>query len=113
MSAMIGKGDPFVISIMAWAASFVGTATLTIRQLASLRRAISSSVALTSRVSDLHIDWTTISAAPPTTTLAAGTGPPLRRAATLRVLLYATRPHRNTFVPSTFYEARRPRRART
>src|SRR6202165_4367169 len=79
MSAMIGNGEPFLISIIAWAASLVGTATRTIRQLASLRRAISLSVALTSRVSALVIDCTTISAAPPMTTSPTRTGTDLRR----------------------------------
>src|SRR5438270_2963318 len=74
MSAMMGNGDDFLISTMAWAASRVGTATRTIRQLASFRRAISLRVALTSRVSALVIDWTTISAAPPTTTSPIRTG---------------------------------------
>src|ERR1700693_6112421 len=40
MSAMIGSGEPFLISIIACAASLVGTATRTILQFASLRRAI-------------------------------------------------------------------------
>src|SRR6266851_4053592 len=79
MSAMIGSGEPFLISIIACAASFVGTATRTIRQFASLRRAISLSVALTSRVSALVMDWTTISAAPPMTTSPTRTGTDLRR----------------------------------
>src|ERR1700730_3632204 len=79
MSAMIGSGDPFLISIIAWAASLVGTATRTMRQLASLRRPISFSVALTSRVSALVIDCTTISAAPPITTSPTRTGTDLRR----------------------------------
>src|ERR1700737_2503487 len=80
MSAMIGSGDPFLISIIAWAASLVGTATRTIRQFASLSRLISFRVALTSRVSALVIDWTTISAAPPMTTSPTRTGTDLRRA---------------------------------
>src|SRR3979409_2619567 len=79
MSAMIGNGDPFLISTIACAASLVGTATRTMRQFASLRRAISLSVALTSRVSALVIDWTTISAAPPMTTSPTRTGTDLRR----------------------------------
>src|ERR1700682_1734248 len=79
MSAMIGNGEPFLISIIAWAASLVGTATRTIRQFASLRRAISLSVAFTSRVSALVIDCTTISAAPPMTTSPTRTGTDLRR----------------------------------
>src|SRR5713101_2140660 len=79
MSAMIGSGEPFLISIIACAASFVGTPTRTIRQFASLRRAISLSVALTSRVSALVMDWTTISAAPPMTTSPTRTGTDLRR----------------------------------
>src|ERR1700716_2973004 len=79
MSAMIGNGEPFLISIIACAASRVGTATRTIRQFASLRRAISLRVALTSRVSALVIDCTTISAAPPITTLPTRTGTDLRR----------------------------------
>src|SRR6202158_6455933 len=80
MSAMIGNGEPFLISIMAAAASLVGTAIRTIRQFASLSRAISLSVALTSRVSALVMDWTTISAAPPMTTSPTRTGTDLRRA---------------------------------
>src|SRR5207245_5611531 len=80
MSAMIGSGEPFLISIIACAASLVGTATRTMRQLASFRRAISFSVALTSRVSALVMDWTTISAAPPITTSPTRTGTDLRRA---------------------------------
>src|SRR5437588_7118756 len=79
MSAMIGSGDAFLISTMARAASLVGTATRTMRQFASLRRAISLRVALTSRVSALVIDCTTISAAPPMTTLPTRTGTDLRR----------------------------------
>src|SRR3981081_2725774 len=79
MSAMIGSGEPFLISTIARAASLVGTATRTMRQFASLRRAISLSVALTSRVSALVIDWTTISAAPPMTTSPTRTGTDLRR----------------------------------
>src|ERR1700682_1461681 len=79
MSEMIGNGEPFLISIIAWAASLVGTATRTIRQFASLRRAISLSVALTSRVSALVMDCTTISAAPPMTTSPTRTGTDLRR----------------------------------
>src|SRR5712691_5796833 len=80
MSAMIGSGDAFLISTIATAASLVGTATRTMRQFASLRRAISLSVALTSRVSALVIDCTTISAAPPMTTSPTRTGTDLRRA---------------------------------
>src|ERR1700693_458617 len=80
MSAMIGSGEPFLISIIACAASLVGTATRTILQFASLRRAISLSVALTSRVSALVMDCTTISAAPPITTSPTRTGTDLRRA---------------------------------
>src|SRR6266851_4458490 len=80
MSAMIGSGEAFLISIIARAASLVGTATRTMRQFASLRRAISLSVALTSRVSALVIDCTTISAAPPMTTSPTRTGIDLRRA---------------------------------
>src|ERR1700716_944018 len=80
MSAMIGSGEAFLISTIARAASLVGTATRTMRQFASLRRAISLSVALTSRVSALVIDCTTISAAPPMTTLPTRTGTDLRRA---------------------------------
>src|SRR5207302_8386245 len=80
MSAMIGSGDAFLISTIACAASRVGTATRTMRQLTSLRRAISLRVALTSRVSALVIDWTTISAAPPITTSPTRTGTDLRRA---------------------------------
>src|ERR1700687_42463 len=80
MSAMIGSGDAFLISTIARAASLVGTAMRTMRQFASLRRAISLSVALTSRVSDLVIDCTTISAAPPMTTSPTRTGTDLRRA---------------------------------
>src|SRR5207244_9580312 len=79
MSAMIGSGDAFLISTMARAASLVGTATRTMRQFASLRRAISLRVALTSRVSALVIDCTTISAAPPMTTSPTRTGTDLRR----------------------------------
>src|ERR1700716_2439898 len=79
MSAMIGKGETFLISTIASAASLVGTATRTMRQFTSLRRAISLSVALTSRVSALVIDCTTISAAPPTTTSPTRTGTDLRR----------------------------------
>src|SRR2546428_13190989 len=80
MSAMIGSGDAFLISTIACAASLVGTATRTMRQLASFRRAISLSVALTSRVSAFVIDCTTISAAPPITTSPTRTGMDLRRA---------------------------------
>src|SRR5437868_2717398 len=79
MSAMIGSGDAFLISTIACAASRVGTATRTMRQLASLRRAISLSVAFTSRVSAFVIDCTTISAAPPITTSPTRTGTDLRR----------------------------------
>src|ERR1700674_4496350 len=79
MSAMIGSGDDFLISTIACAASRVGTATRTMRQFASLRRAISLSVALTSRVSAFVIDCTTISAAPPMTTSPTRTGTDLRR----------------------------------
>src|SRR5438128_5070345 len=79
MSALIGTGDPFLISAIARAASLVGTATRTMRQFASLRRAISLSVALTSRVSALVIDCTTLSAAPTMTTLPTRTGTDLRR----------------------------------
>src|SRR5260370_40326984 len=79
MSAMIGSGEAFLISIIARAASLVGNATRTMRQFASLRRAISLSVALTSRVSALVIDCTTISAAPPMTTSPTRTGIDLRR----------------------------------
>src|SRR4030088_2806407 len=79
MSAMIGSGDAFLISTIAMAASLVGTATRTMREFASLRRAISLSVALTSRVSALVIDCTTISAAPPMTTSPTRTGTDLRR----------------------------------
>src|SRR5438309_11861167 len=77
---MIGSGEAFLISTIAWAASLVGTATRTIRQFASFSRLISFSVALTSRVSALVIDWTTISAAPPITTSPTRTGTDLRRA---------------------------------
>src|SRR5689334_4156717 len=80
MSAMIGSGEAFLISTIAWAASFVGTATRTMRQLASLSRLISFRVALASRVSAFVIDWTTISAAPPITTSPTRTGTDLRRA---------------------------------
>src|SRR5438067_9814554 len=80
MSAMIGSGDAFLISTIACAASLVGTATRTMRQLASFRRAISLSVAFTSRVSAFVIDCTTISAAPPITTSPTRTGMDLRRA---------------------------------
>src|SRR3989442_671415 len=80
MSAMIGSGDAFLISTIACAASLVGTATRTMRQLTSFRRAISLSVALTSRVSAFVIDCTTISAAPPITTSPTRTGMDLRRA---------------------------------
>src|SRR5437868_1512772 len=79
MSAMIGSGEAFLISTIAWAASLVGTATRTMRQFASLSRAISFRVALTSRVSALVIDCTTISAAPPITTSPTLTGIDLRR----------------------------------
>src|SRR5207245_9080275 len=79
MSAMIGSGDPFLISTIARAASLVGTATRTMRQFASLSRAISFRVALTSRVSALVIDCTTISAAPPITTSPTLTGIDWRR----------------------------------
>src|SRR5713226_2369247 len=79
MSAMIGSGEAFLISTIAWAASLVGTATRTIRQFTSLRRAISLSVDLTSRVSALVMDCTTISAAPPMTTSPTRTGTDLRR----------------------------------
>src|SRR5207245_8077516 len=79
MSAMVGLCDAFLISIIATAASLVGTATRTMRQFASLRRAISLSVPLTSRLSALVIDCTTISAAPPMTTLPTRTGTDLRR----------------------------------
>src|SRR5438105_12932272 len=79
MSAMIGRGEAFLIATMARAASLVGTATRTMRQFASLSRAISLRVALTSRVSALVIDCTTISAAPPMTTLPTRTGTDLRR----------------------------------
>src|SRR5207302_7781031 len=74
MSAMMGRGEPFLISIMASAASRVGTATRTILQSTSFSRAISLSVALTSRVSALVIDWTTMGAAPPTITSPTRTG---------------------------------------
>src|SRR3979411_2528243 len=80
MSAMIGSGEPFLMSTIACAASRVGTATRTMRQFTSLRRAISLRVVLTSRVSALVIDCTTISAAPPTTTSPTRTGTDLRRA---------------------------------
>src|SRR4029077_2453791 len=80
MSAMIGSGEPFLISIIACAASLVGTATRTMRQFTSFRRAISLSVALTSRVSAFVMDCTTISAAPPITTSPTRTGTDLRRA---------------------------------
>src|SRR5438445_2382573 len=80
MSAMIGSADAFLIATIAWAASRVGTATRTMRQFASLRRAISFSVACTSRVSAFVIDCTTISAAPPMTTSPTRTGTDLRRA---------------------------------
>src|ERR1700716_3234275 len=80
MSAMIGNGDAFLISTIARAASLVGTATRAMRQFASFRGAISLSVALTSRVSALVIDCTTISAAPPMTTSPTRTGTDLRRA---------------------------------
>src|SRR5260370_10256299 len=79
MSAMIGSGEALLISTIARAASLVGTATRTMRQFASLSRAISLSVALTSRVSALVIDCTTISAAPPMTTSPTRTGTDLRR----------------------------------
>src|ERR1700736_5576922 len=79
MSAMIGSGEAFLISTIARAASLVGTATRTMRHLASLRRAISLRVALTSRVSAFVIDCTTISAAPPMTTSPTRTGTDLRR----------------------------------
>src|SRR5260370_7434280 len=80
MSAMIGSGEAFLISIIARAASLVGTATRTMRQFAALGRAISLRVACTSRVSALVIDCTTISAAPPMTTSPTRTGIDLRRA---------------------------------
>src|SRR5256714_1513117 len=79
MSAMIGSGDAFLISTIASAASLVGTAIRTMRNFASLGRAFSLRVALTSRVSALVIDCTTISAAPPMTTLPTRTGTDLRR----------------------------------
>src|SRR5260370_29684011 len=79
MSAMIGSGEALLISTIARAASLVGTATRTMRQFASLSRAISLSVAFTSRVSALVIDCTTISAAPPMTTSPTRTGTDLRR----------------------------------
>src|SRR2546430_13477747 len=82
MSAMIGNGEPCLISTIACAASLVGTATRTMRQFTSLRRAISLSVALTSRVSALVMDCTTISAAPPMMTSPTRTGTDLRRALT-------------------------------
>src|SRR2546423_13760518 len=76
---MIGSGEAFLISTIAWAASLVGTAIRTIRQFASFKREISLSVALTSRVSALVMDCTTISAAPPMTTSPTRTGTDLRR----------------------------------
>src|SRR5260370_8309281 len=77
---MIGGGGVFLMLIIARVACLVGTGTRTMRQFASLRRAISLSVALTSRVSALVIDCTTISAAPPMTTSPTRTGIDLRRA---------------------------------
>src|SRR2546423_7141018 len=79
MSAMMGSREAFLISTIARAASRVGTATRTMRQFASFRREISFNVAVTSRVSDLVIDCTTISAAPPMTTSPTRTGTDLRR----------------------------------
>src|SRR5712692_11154847 len=78
MSAIIGSGDLRLISIMASAASRVGTATRTIRQSRSFNRAISSRVAGASRVSALVMDCTTMGAAPPTMTSPTRTGWHLR-----------------------------------
>src|SRR6267143_492876 len=78
MSAMMGSGDLRLISIMASAASLVGTATRTIRQSTSFNRAISSRVAVASRVSALVMDCTTMGAAPPTMTSPTRTGWHLR-----------------------------------
>src|SRR2546421_11904724 len=80
MSAMIGSVEALLISIIHCAASLVGTATRTMRQLAYCRRVISLRVAFTSRVSAFVIDCTTISAAPPITTSPTRTGMDLRRA---------------------------------
>src|SRR2546423_15192248 len=92
---MIGSGEAFLISTIAWAASLVGTAIRTIRQFASFKREISLSVALTSRVSALVMDCTTISAAPPMTTSPTRTGTDLRRAiiASSQHTVGITQPH--------------------
>src|SRR4030088_2585249 len=79
MSAMIGKGERGTISRRASAAWWSGTAGRTISHPASLRAAIWSSVARTSRVSVLVIVWTAMGAAPPTTTSPTRTGMDRRR----------------------------------
>src|SRR5581483_11840949 len=65
MSAMIGTGDSRTIRPSASASSVFGTATRTISQPALARAAICSTVAGTSCVFVVVIDWTTTGAPPP------------------------------------------------
>src|SRR5712691_4292715 len=79
MSAITGSGEPLTISFKASAASWSGTAGLTISHPASLSSWICRSVALTSRVSVLVMVCTAMGAAPPMTTPPTLTGIDFRR----------------------------------
>ena len=58
----------FLIALMAAAASMVGTATRMIWHPACSRRRICATVAATSSVAVLHMDWMATGAPPPMTT---------------------------------------------
>src|SRR5256885_542749 len=69
MSAITGICECFVISGSASASSWLGTATRTIWQPVAVSSAICCSVASTSTVLVVVIDWTLTGASPPTATL--------------------------------------------
>src|SRR5690242_2570980 len=68
MSAITGIVACSAIALSASASSQCGTATRTISHPAATRAAICWSVAFTSAVFVVHIDWTRIGASPPTST---------------------------------------------
>src|SRR3990172_9365141 len=65
MSATSGRAVPFLIFPSIEAASASGTASLTTSHTACSKRRICASVASTSLVSVLHMDWTATGALPP------------------------------------------------
>src|SRR3712207_4762025 len=69
MSAITGSWDFAAIVARASASSWLGQATRTMSQPAAVSSAICCSVALTSAVTVVVIDWTEIGASPPTSTL--------------------------------------------